>query len=613
MKYSIFKDNDPVSTIKTIRNILSEINLKSVVEILPRTVKHKYMPYCHRIKLYGIDSFGVNGKGAKINNSLASAYGELMERLQNQYLIPVLSNDFYYAPDEKIIDIDSLFSNILNKYFDDKSLIKEIALLANRINKNYFKYSERYTSLTKRIDNENSTILVPFYNIKECKTLDLPIFVINKLQGTNGMCAGNTFEEALVEGLSEICERYSLKKILSNKLIMPDIPQQMYKKYEHITGLLNYYKENGYDIFIKDASLGKGIPVVCVIAHNKNEDLYHITFGSHPSLPVAIERNLTEISQGFDISNKNLIIDYYTQLTRKNFENEENNMKYLTEIIRMGGNILEENEYISLLLSNSNVSYQFDDKTWELPYEHSDNKKILDILLKRIFPITQNDIYIRNVSFLNFPSLYIFIPSMSIFTEYDRENVKKEINMLNWLDYAYDNFDQKELTINNLLKALEYRQIFGVHIFDKQFSEVPNECLSFLCSIVIKDYKRIEKYAEILIARSKWTNIFSDFGTFIFLIAIDYSRLKLQDTNDEKIKLVLSKKYSNTEINSFFKFFNSFTFSTLKRIIQNKKYFSETEKTLAMKEEYNKTAYIMGDLYLKNTPLQKDIEKIFKC
>ena len=45
------------------------------------------------------------------------------------------------------------------------------------------------------------------------------------------MAAGNSKDEALVEGISEIIERYVHRLVIQNRLSLPDIPESYIKKY----------------------------------------------------------------------------------------------------------------------------------------------------------------------------------------------------------------------------------------------------------------------------------------------------------------------------------------------------------------------------------------------
>ena len=65
---------------------------------------------------------------------------------------------------------------------------------------------------------------IPFYHVHDDESVYLPERVLRDAVGTNGMCAGNTATEAIIQGLCEIFERYVLKKILVDDEEPPGIP-----------------------------------------------------------------------------------------------------------------------------------------------------------------------------------------------------------------------------------------------------------------------------------------------------------------------------------------------------------------------------------------------------
>lgn len=64
---------------------------------------------------------------------------------------------------------------------------------------------------------------VPFYDVLSSKIQYLPLNYICWKNHTTGLCAGNTKEEAIVQGLSEIFERYSQREVLYNEYSLPTI------------------------------------------------------------------------------------------------------------------------------------------------------------------------------------------------------------------------------------------------------------------------------------------------------------------------------------------------------------------------------------------------------
>ena len=113
------------STIKNIRSILSQIPIE-----VEESVSENYSNvYSARVTVLGT-YFGTNGKGMSREAALASAYGELMERLQNLVLFKKYQNPnlYVYVPDEEWMDFSSLqstlhvFSNALSEKLDPSLL-----------------------------------------------------------------------------------------------------------------------------------------------------------------------------------------------------------------------------------------------------------------------------------------------------------------------------------------------------------------------------------------------------------------------------------------------------------------------------------------------------------
>ena len=217
MQYSIYKDCTVNETIKRIQIILKTLKLNYKEEIYEQSIKSEFMPYSTHIWMFGNKELGTNGKGTTLKNAQASGYAEFIERLENQAFFKLTNKNFYYSPDEKICSVNNLSD--LKKYFISEKFLCD----CNKMHKYIFD-----NNITNLLDFNKETILVPFYDVFKNNVINLPIFIIQYLQCTNGMSAGNTPEEALVQGLSEICERYSMKQVIEKEIIMPDIPKEVY-------------------------------------------------------------------------------------------------------------------------------------------------------------------------------------------------------------------------------------------------------------------------------------------------------------------------------------------------------------------------------------------------
>jgi ribosomal protein S12 methylthiotransferase accessory factor len=122
-------------------------------------------------------------------------------------------------------------------------------------------------------------------------------FAINEF---NGPSAGNSYEEAALQGICEIVERHVCAVVTHEKIKTPLIDP------ESVTDpvarkLLSIFKENGIDLYLNDFTLDTGICTVGALAvdHStfpeKSEIVY--TAGTTPDPEKALIRAVTEVAQ----------------------------------------------------------------------------------------------------------------------------------------------------------------------------------------------------------------------------------------------------------------------------------------------------------------------------
>ncbi|EAT11143.1 OsmC domain/YcaO domain-containing protein [Bermanella marisrubri] len=236
-----------------------------------------------------------NGKGATKESALASALGEFMERLNynffynDQYFGPDIANaEFVHYPDEKWFQPgsnDELPEEILDDYCLE--IYNPDGELCG---------SHLYD--TNSGNTERGICSLPYTRQSDGQTVYFPSNLIENLYLSNGMSAGNTIEEAQVQCLSEIFERAVKREILESELALPDVPKEVLDQYPSIVAGINGLEEQGFPIFVKDASLGGQFPVMCVALMNPRTGGVFTSFGAHPSFEVALERCVTELMQG---------------------------------------------------------------------------------------------------------------------------------------------------------------------------------------------------------------------------------------------------------------------------------------------------------------------------
>ncbi len=486
-----YKAVDPIVTINNIRNILSKCGIFLIEDQNISTSGF----FSTRLLIGNSDLFklrvGQNGKGLTPEYSLASAYGEFMERLQNYN---IFVNGLSYARNENRKSIESeLFLEILKKglaldfVFDPKEKYYSYDELTKRqrdICDNISAYNELVNFQNSK-ENSGKSLYVPFYCVKEKCTEYLPIRAIYLEAKSNGMCAGNTKEEAILQGLCEIFERYVAKMIYKYEITPPDIPIDLFKGTKIYDLISHWHKENeNISIIIKDCSLDKGLPVVglLIIDHESNSYAFHL--GADPSPVVALERCFTELFQcrqlDSSLKKMNICKDPFGELPlqRKQKINEE-----FFKFVSNGTGLLPN----SILLSKS--SYQFNGLNLNLS---KSDKSDLKYLLEKIDTLGFRT-YIRDVSFLNFPSFFIYIPGMSeissVFSDkdcYNRNNITYQV-LYNIKNKTLDEYKQA-------IEILEKETTTYIRLFPYNIHEDNYVDRNFLLALIY--YKLSDFYSS---------------------------------------------------------------------------------------------------------------------
>lgn len=400
-----YKALAPNETIKNISNLL--LNKLGINLIVTEYSEKNNLFFSSHVDIKTDEltlNIGTNGKGVTKEFALASAYGEFMERIQNGMLF----HHRYYATEKFIKGWGSRYSeyinmlkekNILLKYAfaPDEKFITECSEIRHLTNK----YIKSYNN--EEIINEiskNGITVVPFYNITEQKVEMLPITIIHNNIGSNGMCAGNYSKEAIIQGLSEIIERYVMRLIYQKNLTLPSIPKTEFIGNDIYDKIITLEKSNNINIDIKDCSCGYGIPAIGVLITENDTNKYQFRIGVDPSPVTALERSLTELFQGrSNMVYFNMDIEYQTKLLDDiTLKEKEFRYSFMAGI----------GQYpISMFYNLPSYNYLgFDPKL------SSNDNYDLDYMIKVIKNMGYN-IYIRDVSFLGFPSYRIYIPGMS--------------------------------------------------------------------------------------------------------------------------------------------------------------------------------------------------------
>jgi ribosomal protein S12 methylthiotransferase accessory factor len=333
-----------------------------------------------------------NGKGASKKAALASALGEYFERLSTNYFFAdfwlgdtIANGDFVHYPNEKWFPLP-----------EDDSLPEGI--LDARLRQFYDAENELSASDLIDLQSGNTArgiCALPFTRQSDEQIVYIPMNIIGNLYVSNGMSAGNTRNEARVQGLSEVFERYVKNRIIAEAISLPAIPQQVLDRYPGVVEAIGRLEEEGFPIFAYDASLGGKYPVICVVLFNPSNGTCFASFGAHPDFGVALERTVTELLQGRSLKD----LDVFTPPT---FDDEE-----VAEHANLETHFIDSSGAISWDLFKEEADYPFVD--WR--FNGSTEEEFATLMA--IFQTENKDVYIADYEHLDVYACRIIVPGMS--------------------------------------------------------------------------------------------------------------------------------------------------------------------------------------------------------
>lgn len=323
-----FKENSPYQTIQQINEILLKHNLLPSI-YWNNNSNNLYSCSCSLMEIPSISS---NGKGTDAAYAQASAMAEFLERLQS----------FYLLKPEKKADI---------VYSDDKDGKRKFICL-NSLTESYF------------------------------SDFDLP-------QSSTGLAAGNTYLEAISQGLCEIFERYCITEFCKKTLFFTkelSLPPEFFWITKKVPGTIKLY----------DISLNTGIPCVLLIYYLNNDmNRCGLSFGCAQTINLAIERVITEFFQGHNINKLSNQNNFSVLINDEDFEVN------LFDLYSLHSGLIPKT-YITSFLSNrkmETVNSQF--------LNISSHEEFIKTFLQNTKNLLGN-IYVKFIGFLNFPTVILF-------------------------------------------------------------------------------------------------------------------------------------------------------------------------------------------------------------
>ncbi|MEZ0093836.1 bacteriocin biosynthesis cyclodehydratase domain-containing protein [Streptacidiphilus sp. EB129] len=114
----------------------------------------------------------------------------------------------------------------------------------------------------------------------------------------NGCASGNTLEEAVLQGFSELVERDSVALWWYNRLRMPEFDIDSLQE-PYVDMLRDFYAGMGRTFWLLDLTSDLGIPAFAGVSQRVDHPVQDLLlgFGAHPDARVAALRALTEVNQ----------------------------------------------------------------------------------------------------------------------------------------------------------------------------------------------------------------------------------------------------------------------------------------------------------------------------
>ena len=107
------------------------------------------------------------------------------------------------------------------------------------------------------------------YSLLQERSIKVPISLVAYIHGSNGMAAGNTLEEALIQAACEVFERWAQIHTIRPERRQPSIDPGSIEN-PFIREMIEFYARNKVQVLIKDLSFERLLPVIGVLYINNN-------------------------------------------------------------------------------------------------------------------------------------------------------------------------------------------------------------------------------------------------------------------------------------------------------------------------------------------------------
>ena len=414
-----FKDRDPAETVQIIKDFFESNGLVVTEQLQKKSSVGTY--WCGlTLHLDGKFICRSNGKGTAPEYALASGYSELYERYcagygsysadfaYNYYFCQLNKEKYgyFYDADEKFMP----FEEIRESCYKFQEYFKIIHDEENYVLKTY---NLNFQNHINNVNLDEMSLVVPYKSFDiDGKVKYFNQAIIENIQGSSGLAAGNSLEEALTQGLSECYEHYAIDLLYREKdKCFYELNLNSIRLPENITKIIQNIINQNYYIHIYDLSYSFGVPVILTIMIDKSNHTWYMNLGSSPIIEIAIERTLTEMYQGVNNLNEENLFKFHMYPGK--------DITHL-EIMQNTPSCVQESPiYPEHLLLNKVLVNDYNKDVFLGSKSYTNIE--LNNHLKKINQNKNFNVYYRNLSLIdNMYAIQIFIDNIEI---YDASNI----------------------------------------------------------------------------------------------------------------------------------------------------------------------------------------------
>jgi ribosomal protein S12 methylthiotransferase accessory factor len=233
-------------------------------------------------------SGGSFGKGSTAEQAEASALMEAIERYSGIYQGDEIRVTKRFAD---FAEGDAILTNDVQLYSE--------AQFAARLQPTH----DDTQPVSDPIDRNEKIEWSPVWSLRDRKFRHFPTGLLYFFYGgthtdSNGCAAGNTREEAIVQGFLELVERDAYAIWWYNRLQRPGVDLSEFDD-AYIRDIQTQFTDFGRKIWVLDITSDLGVPTYVAMMHWMQDGKEHMEFGSgsHFDRRIALLRSLTELSQ----------------------------------------------------------------------------------------------------------------------------------------------------------------------------------------------------------------------------------------------------------------------------------------------------------------------------